>query len=171
MFLPIKIYMKTIKVPLTNEISRNLWEIVKSSPFGNSAGVMHDPVATGLAIFLSKLKHNLGGRKASPLQMTHRTNILGYVSHTREFSPWVKKLYSKNTIIIIITLKNFIRHPSICMLRLYNLICGLMSGFLLFFVPSNCQWEKLFIQSFIAWILKSPLGIGPDAKLSLGCTN
>lgn len=66
MFLPIKIYMKTINVPLTNEISRNLWEIVKSSPLGNSAGVMHDPVATVLAIFLSKLKHNLGREKQAP---------------------------------------------------------------------------------------------------------
>jgi hypothetical protein len=65
--------------------------------------------------------------------MTWRPDILIYVSHTREFMPWVKKLHSEDSTIILITLKNFIRHPSICMLRLYNLICGLVSGFIFYF--------------------------------------
>lgn len=59
MFPTIKTYMKTVNLPLTSEMSRGLQEIMKSSPLGNSAGAMHDPVANALAIFLSKLKHNL----------------------------------------------------------------------------------------------------------------
>lgn len=59
MFLPVKIYMKNINVPLISEISRSFRETVTSSPLGNSAGVIHNPGATELAIFLSKLKLSL----------------------------------------------------------------------------------------------------------------
>lgn len=59
MFLPIKIYMKTINIPLMGEISGSLQETVKSSLLENPAGVIHDPMASGIIIFLSTLKHNL----------------------------------------------------------------------------------------------------------------
>lgn len=40
-----------------------------------------------------------------------------------------RKLHSEDTIIIINTLRNFIRHLFIVMLRLYNLVSGLVSDF------------------------------------------
>ena len=55
---PLKIYMKTTNSPLTGEINRSLQKIVKSSLLGNSVRVMHDPMATGIVIFLSTLKHH-----------------------------------------------------------------------------------------------------------------
>lgn len=47
--------------------------------------------------------------------MKRRPNIFIYVSHKE-----IHTLHSEATIIIINTLKNYIRHLSICMLRLCN---------------------------------------------------
>ena len=55
---PIKIYMKTTNSPLTGEINRSLQETVKSSLLGTSVRVMHDPMATGIVIFLSTIKQH-----------------------------------------------------------------------------------------------------------------
>ena len=55
---PLKIYMKTTNSPLTGEINRSLQETVKSSLLGNSVRVMYSPMATGIVIFLSTIKHH-----------------------------------------------------------------------------------------------------------------
>lgn len=55
---PLKIYMKTTNSPLTGEINRSLQETVKSSLLGNSVRVMYGPMATGIVIFLSTIKHH-----------------------------------------------------------------------------------------------------------------
>ena len=68
--------------------------------------------------------------------MTCGPNILICSPHEGIHTWRVKNLHTLDTIIIINTLMNYIRHLFICTLRLYNLLCDLVLGFGYCFVAS-----------------------------------
>lgn len=60
----------------------------------------------------------------------------------------VKKLYSEDIIIVNNILKNIIRYLFICMFRIYNLLCGLVLGFIFWFFYFLFISEKNNLFSF-----------------------
>lgn len=96
---------------------------------------MHDLVATGLAGFFFQNESTVLGReKQGPCKWHVDPKFLSLFAREGIHSWRAKKPRGEDTIILINTLQNFIRHLFICVLRLHNLISGSVADFMFCFI-------------------------------------